>query len=82
MEGAMATYTFSLGNATDTRQAGIIETQSFDEALKLVGERMSVAQGDTLEIGVKGFPPARFQCVSTLFDGSVFWQPAVSELAA
>ena len=72
----MAAYTFSLGNATNTRQAGIIHSESFDHAVKLVGERMSVAQGDTLEIGVPGFPPARFECVSTLFDGSVVWQPA------
>jgi len=72
----MSTYTFSLGNATDTRQAGIIHSESFDEALRLVGERMSIAEGDTLEIGVKGFPPARYECISSMLDGTVFWQPA------
>jgi hypothetical protein len=35
-----------------------------------------VSQGDTLEIGVKGFPPARYECVHSLLDGSVYWQPA------
>lgn len=78
----MATYTFSLSTSEVARQAGIITSASFDEALRLVGERMTVAQGDTLEIGVKGFPPARYECVETLFDGTVFWQPATSRLAA
>jgi hypothetical protein len=43
---------------------------------------MSVTQGDTLVIVVKGFPPARFECVDSLLDGSVFWQPAKAKLAA
>jgi len=71
----MATYTFSLSNAETSRQAGVIQSTSFDEALHLVGERMAVSQGDTLEIGVKGFPPARYECVESLLDGTVFWQP-------
>jgi hypothetical protein len=72
----MATYTFSLSNAETSRQAGVIQSTSFDEALRLVGERMAVSQGDTLEIGVRGFPPARYECVEALLDGTVFWQPA------
>ena len=77
----MATYTFSLGSSDETRQAGIIHSTSFDEALELVGERVSVNLGDTLEIGVKGFPPARYQCIETNFEGGVFWVPA-NKLAA
>lgn len=73
----MATYTFSLGGTEDdTRQAGIIRSANFDEALRLVGQRVMVSQGDTLEIGVKGFPPARYECVESLVDGVVFWKPA------
>lgn len=73
----MATYTFSLGgHEDDMRQAGIIKSASFDEALRLVGRRVAVSQGDTLEIGVTGFPPARYECVEALVDGSVFWKPA------
>jgi hypothetical protein len=78
----MATYTFSLDSAEDARQAGVIQSTSFDEALRLVGERMSISQGDTLEIGVKGFPPAHYECVELLFDGTVFWQPSKTKLAA
>jgi hypothetical protein len=77
----MATYTFSLSTTPDARQAGVIQSDSFEEALRLVGERMSVTQGDTLEIGVTGFPPAKFECIEALFDGTVFWVPA-SRLAA
>ena len=72
----MATYTFSLSNSEEARQAGVIQGSNFDEALRLVGERMSVTQGDTLEIGVRGFPPARYECVESLLDGTVFWAPA------
>ena len=76
----MATYTFSLSTSEEARQAGVIQSASFDEALRLIGERMPVTKGDTLEIGVRGFPPARYECVESLIDGSVFWQP--SRLAA
>lgn len=78
----MATYTFSLGgDQDDTRQAGVIKSANFDEAMRLVGQRVLVSQGDTLEIGVTGFPPARYECVEALVDGSVFWKPA-RQLAA
>jgi hypothetical protein len=73
----MATYTFSLSMSENERQAGIIQSASFDDALRLVGERVIVSQGDLLEIGVRGFPPARYECVESLLDGTVFWQPAV-----
>jgi hypothetical protein len=73
----MATYTFSLSKSEDARQAGLIQSASFDEALRLVGERMPVTPGDLLEIGVKGFPPARYECVESLLDGTVFWKPAI-----
>lgn len=72
----MATYTFALSKSQDVRQAGIIQSASFDEALHLLGKRMTVSQGDLLEIGVSGFPPAHYECVESLLDGTVFWQPA------
>lgn len=78
----MATYTFSLSTSEEARQAGLIQSTSFEEALRLVGERMTVSQGDTLEIGVRGFPPAQYECVESLLDGTVFWQPASTQLAA
>ncbi|HEU4996481.1 MAG TPA: hypothetical protein VFT29_16810 [Gemmatimonadaceae bacterium] len=71
----MAIYRFSLNTTTEARQAGVIHSPSFDEALKLVSARMTVTKGDTLEIGVAGFPPAHYECVESLLDGSVFWMP-------
>jgi hypothetical protein len=73
---------FALSTSDDSRQAGLIQSPTFEQALQLVGERMTVTRGDTLEIGVKGFPPARYECVEALLDGSVFWQPAAAKLAA
>lgn len=77
----MATYSFTIDSSDDSRQAGIIHSVSFQEALELVGERVAVNTGDTLEIGVRGFPPARYQCVEASFEGRVFWVPA-NKLAA
>ena len=74
--------TTSSAPPSENVQAGVIESVGFDEALRLVGERMSVAQGDTLEIGVRGFPPARYECAEALLDGTVFWKPAAVRLAA
>jgi hypothetical protein len=71
----MAKYTFALGSDADVRQAGVIQSASFDEALRALGEKISVKKGDTLEIGVSGFPPARYECVAALLDGDVLWQP-------
>jgi hypothetical protein len=34
-----------------------------------------VKTGDTLEIGVLGFPPARFECVGSLEAGYPIWMP-------
>lgn len=78
----MATYTFALSSSEEARQAGLIQSSSFDEALRLVGERMTVNRGDSLEIGVNGFPPAHYECVESLLDGCVFWKPASRKLAA
>jgi hypothetical protein len=75
-EANMANYRFSLSTTDETRQAGVIHSDSFDEALQLVSAKMTVTKGDTLEIGVAGFPPAHYECVESWLDGSVFWKPA------
>jgi hypothetical protein len=78
----MATYTFSLSNSESARQAGVIQSANFDEALRLVGERMPVTQGDTLEIGVRGFPPARYECVGLIKGTRPIWFPTGGRMAA
>jgi hypothetical protein len=52
-----------------------VESDSFSEAVLLLGEKIPVRTGDSLEIGVSGFPPARFQCVSAAKGGKPVWMP-------
>ena len=60
----MSRYQFAIHSGSDSpRQAGVVESDSFNEAVVLVGQKMVVRAGDSLEIGVPGFPPARYNCV-------------------
>lgn len=72
----MARFQFALSSSDEVCQAGIVQSDSFAEALELLGEKMTVKEGDTLEIGVSGFPPAKFQCILSLSDGDVHWRPS------
>lgn len=71
----MAKFTFSLDTRDDVVQAGVVQGRSFDEALEALGHELIVKQGDRLLIGVAGFPPAQFECV-TLMGGDVLWTPS------
>ncbi len=63
----MSKYQFAISSGPDAvRQAGVVESPSFDEAVTLLSERVPVQAGDSLEIGVTGFPPARYQCVGAI----------------
>ena len=72
----MPRFQFSLSSSESVRQAGIIQSESFADALSALAEQLAVEEGDTLEIGVKGFPPARFEYVWSLDDGMQSWRPA------
>lgn len=76
----MAKYRFALTN-WESRQEGIVEGEGFMHAVQSLGEHVRIHKGDTLEIGVLGFPPARYECVGSLFDGQPVWMPA-TRLAA
>ena len=72
----MSRYQFAISSGPESvRQAGFVESDSFDEAVVLLGEKIPVRTGDSLEIGVLGFPPARFQCVSSARGGKPVWMP-------
>ena len=58
----MSRYSFSVSGA-ETRHEGVIESESFLAAVDALGEHVDVHTGDVLEIGVSGFPPARYECV-------------------
>ena len=71
----MSKYQFAISTGPESvRQAGVVETNSFNEAVDLLGERIPVKAGDSLEIGVAGFPPARYHCVGAMRSRPI-WVP-------
>jgi hypothetical protein len=72
----LSKFQFAISSGPESvRQAGYVESDSFDEAVVLLGEKIPVRTGDSLEIGVSGFPPARFQCVSAAKGAKPVWMP-------
>ena len=77
----MPRYQFALSNTQQVREAGVVQTDSFTDALSAISEHVEAREGDTLEIGVPGFPPARYECVWSIEQGTSAWRPA-GQLAA
>jgi len=71
----MSRFGFAV-NGVATRQEGVIESESFREALDALGQHVDVRTGDQLEIGVLGFPPARYECVGEMSAGFPIWIPS------
>ncbi len=71
----MSKYRFSLSNP-DTRHEGTIDGPSFVVAVETLWQHVDVHRGDVLEIGVRGFPPARFECAAMLVNGQPMWKQA------
>jgi hypothetical protein len=71
----MSKFRFALSNAV-VRQEGTVESDSFTGAVDSLWQHVEVKRGDVLEIGVLGFPPARFECVAEIGEGKVFWKAA------
>lgn len=73
----MPRYQFSISSPTERmRLAGAVTSESFAQALEAIAEQANAGEGDTLEIGVTGFPPARFEYMESVEDGMVSWRPA------
>jgi len=70
----MSRFKFTV-SGTDSRQEGVIESDSFRAAVDALGQHVEVRTGDTLEIGVFGFPPARYECVGEITSGFPVWKP-------
>lgn len=71
----MSKYQFAISSGSESvRQAGVVESDSFDEAVVLLGKKIPVQTGDSLEIGVFGFPPARYQCIGASRNRPI-WAP-------
>jgi hypothetical protein len=71
----MSRFSFSV-RSIDSRQDGVIESDSFNAAVDALGEHVTVHTGDVLEIGVLGFPPARYECVGEAVSGYPLWMPS------
>jgi hypothetical protein len=71
----MPRFHFSL-STNDVVEAGFVQSESLDQAMTAINEHVPAHQGDTLEIGVRGFPPARFECVWAMPGGDPTWRPA------
>jgi len=77
----MPRFSFAVRSTNEVREAGVVQSESFGDALSAISEHVSALEGDTLEIGVSGFPPARFECVWLADSGASSWRPA-GQLAA
>ena len=77
----MSRFCFALSNV-ETRRDGVIESDSFSDAVDELGRQVSVSKGDTLEIGVYGFPPARYECVGLVKGSRPIWFPSGGRMAA
>jgi hypothetical protein len=72
----MPRFRFALRTHDAVREAGVVTVDSFSDALTAISEHVSVTEGDTLEIGVNGFPPAQYEYVWSVEDGARTWRPA------
>ena len=77
----MPRFRFALSDIKSVREVGMVQSDTFDDAISAVTERYAVTDGDSLEIGVYGFPPARFRYVGMGNSDLSLWR-AVGEKAA
>jgi hypothetical protein len=73
----MPRYQFSISSPTERmRLAGAVTSESFAQALEAIADQADAGEGDTLEIGVVGFPPARYEYMESVEDGIVSRRPS------
>jgi hypothetical protein len=73
--GTMTRFQFVLSSPESVRHAGVVQSDSFSDAMTALSQRLPAERGDVLEISVEGFPPARYECVLALEGGSREWKP-------
>ena len=74
----MPRFQFSLGKGDTVRETGAVTSESFSDALEAIAEQSDASVGDLLEIGVPGFPPARFELIK-VGRRTRGWRPAASQ---
>ena len=70
----MTRYMFAISTGQGMRKAGVVQSDNFAGAMTVLESEVPVGAGDMLEIGVVGFPPARYQAVS-LEGAPIAWRP-------
>ena len=78
----MPQFQFALGKSGEVRKAGTIESETFNGALETINLNVPITEGDMLEIGVHGFPPAKFEWLALTDDSIPAWRPARRAAAA
>lgn len=71
----MARFAFALGVEGEVTEAGVVHSETFEEALLELSRRYRPQRGHTLELGVPGFPPARYEHTG-FANGVRGWKPA------
>ena len=71
----MTRFEFSISSADEQlRLAGSVTSGTLSDALQVISDRAATNVGDRLEIGVSGFPPARFLYVPSVDGDELIWQ--------
>lgn len=71
----MPRFQFAIGGTGLVREVGFVQSNSFADAITAISQRVRAETGDTLEIGVTGFPPAHYECVSAEDGTAQSWKP-------
>ena len=74
----MPRFQFSLGQGDTVRETGAVTSDTFSDALEAIAEQSDASVGDLLEIGVPGFPPARYELVK-VGRRTRGWRPAAGQ---
>ena len=72
----MPRFQFALSSMQQVREAGVVQSESFNDALSAISDHVEAREGDTLEIGVPGFPPARYHYGWSIDAGEGTWCPS------
>jgi hypothetical protein len=77
----MPNFMFAHRSVDGDGEVGFVRSGSFAEAFDAIQEQLPASEGDLLELGVQGFPPARYLCIGKGSMGRPSWRP-LAQLAA
>lgn len=74
-------FWYAHSRGPEVRRAGALEAPSLEAALREVFRWSRPREGDRLQLGLQGFPPASFECVFHEGEAPMRWQLVNRELA-